>query len=64
MMIQNQHQYQVTHNKLQDLEQRLIELLKTKAKLHPRQFIARKHGIEKTILTLRQEISEYKSLKK
>ncbi len=62
-MIQNQHQYQVTQNKLRDLEQGLDELLKSEDTLSPRQFSARKHGLEKTIETLQHEIAEYESLK-
>ena len=37
-MIQNQHQYQVTQNKLKDLERGLVELEKIKDTLHPRQW--------------------------
>lgn len=62
-MIQNQHQYQVTQNKLRDLEQGLVELFKVKDTLRSRQFSARKHGLERTIETLKQEIAEYESLK-
>ena len=62
-MIQNQHQYQVTQNKLRDLEQGLVELLKIEDTLRPRQFSARKHGLERTIEILQQEIAEYESLK-
>ena len=62
-MIQNEHQYKVTQNKLQDLEQALIELIESKNTLRPRQFSARKNGLELTIENLRQEIAEYDSLK-
>ncbi len=62
-MIQNQHQYQVTQNKLRDLEQGLVELLQIKDTLRPRQLRARKHGLERTIATLQQEIAEYDSLR-
>lgn len=62
-MIQNQHQYQVTQNKLLDLERGLVELEKIKDTLHPRQFLGRKNGLSKTISTLQQEISDYESLK-
>jgi len=62
-MIQNQHQYQVTQNKLKDLERGLIELKETKDALHPRQFSGRKNGLVSNIDILRQEIAEYESLK-
>ena len=62
-MIQNQHQYQVTQNKLLDLERGLVELEKIKDTLHPRQFLGRKNGLSKTISTLQQEIEDYEKLK-
>ena len=62
-MIQNQHQYQVTQNKLHDLEQGLIELDKIKDTLHPRQFSGRKNSLVKNINALQQEISDYDSLR-
>ena len=62
-MIQNQHQYQVTQNKLLDLERGLIELEKIKDTLHPRQFLGRKNSLSRSIGTLQQEISDYESLK-
>ncbi len=55
-MIQNQHQYQVTQNKLKELEQGLVELLKIKETLRPRQFDARKNSLSGMIKTLKQEI--------
>ena len=63
-MIQNQHQYQVTQNKLLDLERGLVELEKIKDTLHPRQFLGRKNGLSKSISTLQQEIEDYERLKK
>ena len=63
-MIQNQHQYQVTQNKLKELEQGLVELLKIKEILRPRQFDARKNSLSGMIKTLKQEIVEYESLRK
>ena len=62
-MIQNQHQYQVTQNKLLDLERGLVELEKIKDTLHPRQFLGRKNSLIRNIDALRQEIAEYESLK-
>ena len=62
-MIQNQHQHQVTQNKLKDLEQSLIELEKIKDTLHPRQFLGRKNSLVVKIDTLRQEIAEYEGLR-
>ena len=62
-MIQNEHQYKVTQNKLKDLEQRLAELLQIKDTLHPRQFSSRKQGLQIMTDNLRQEIKEYDSLK-
>ncbi|MEL7078148.1 MAG: helix-turn-helix transcriptional regulator [Cyanobacteria bacterium J06648_1] len=62
-MIQNQHQYQVTQNKLKDLEEGLVELEEIKDTLHPRQFSGRKNGLVRNIDILRQEIAEYESLK-
>jgi len=62
-MIQNQHQYQVTHNKLKDLEHGLAELEGIKNTLHPRQFLGRKNSLVKNIDALQQEIAEYESLK-
>ena len=62
-MIQNQHQYQVTQNKLLDLERGLVELEKIKDTLHPRQFLGRRNGLSKTISTLQQEIEDYEKLK-
>jgi len=46
-MIQNQHQYQVTHNKLKNLEHGLAELKEIKDTLHPRQFLGRKNSLVK-----------------
>ncbi len=62
-MIQNQHQYQVTQNKLLDLERGLVELEKIKDTLHPRQFLGRKNSLSKSIGTLQQEIEDYERLK-
>ncbi|MEL6579273.1 MAG: helix-turn-helix transcriptional regulator [Cyanobacteria bacterium J06621_12] len=62
-MIQNQHQYQVTQNKLKDLEQGLVELEKIKDTLHPRQFLERRNGLSKSISTLQQEIEDYERLR-
>ena len=62
-MIQNQHQYQVTQNKLKDLERGLVELENIKDTLHPRQFLGRKNGLVRSIDTLQLEIAEYESLK-
>ncbi|MDJ0596438.1 MAG: XRE family transcriptional regulator, partial [Pleurocapsa sp. MO_226.B13] len=62
-MIQNQHQYQVTQNKLLDLERGLVELEKIKDTLHPRQFLGRKNSLLRSIGTLQQELSDYESLK-
>ena len=58
-MIQNEHQYKVTQNKLKDLEQALTELFQIKNNLHPRQFSSRKNGLQITIDSLKQEIEEY-----
>ena len=63
-MIQNQHQYQVTQNKLKELERGLIELLEIKDTLRPRQFSARQNSLSGMIQTLKQEIVEYESLTK
>ena len=62
-MIQNKHQYKVTHNKLKDLEQALAELFQIKDTLHPRKFSSRKNGLHIAINNLRQEIEEYDALK-
>ena len=62
-MIQNQHQYQVTQNKLKDLEQSSIELEKIKDTLHPRQYSGRKNSLVRNIDALQREITEYESLK-
>ena len=62
-MIQNQHQYQVTLNKLRDLERVRVELEEIKDTLHPRQFLGRENSLVRSIDTLQQEIAEYKSLK-
>jgi HTH-type transcriptional regulator/antitoxin HigA len=62
-MIQNEHQYKVTQNKLKDLEGALVELIKIKDSLRPRQFSSRQKGLQLTIDNLRQEIGEYDSLK-
>jgi HTH-type transcriptional regulator/antitoxin HigA len=62
-MIQNEHQYKVTQNKLKDLEQALVELIQIKDSLRPRQFSSRRKGLQLTIDNLRQEIGEYDSLK-
>ena len=62
-MIQNQHQYQVTQNKLKDLEKGLMELAKIKDNLHPRQYLGRKNSLTKNIDALKQEISDYEYLK-
>lgn len=63
-MIQNQHQYQVTQNKLKELERGLVELLEIKETLRPRQFSARQNSLSGMIETLKQEIAEYESLTK
>lgn len=62
-MIQNEHQYKVTQNKLKDLERALVELIKNKDTLRPRQFSSRQKGLQLTIDNLSQEIAEYESLK-
>ncbi|MDJ0569933.1 MAG: helix-turn-helix transcriptional regulator [Pleurocapsa sp. MO_192.B19] len=62
-MIQNEHQYKVTQNKLKDLEQALAELFQIKDTLHPRQFSSRKHCLQIAIDSLRHEIEEYDALK-
>ena len=62
-MIQNEHQYKVTQNKLKDLEQALAELFQIKDTLHPRKFSSRKNGLQIMIDSLRKEIEEYEALK-
>lgn len=62
-MIQNEHQYKVTQNKLKDLEGALVELIKNKDTLRPRQFSSRQKGLQLTIDNLSHEIEEYESLK-
>lgn len=62
-MIQNEHQYKVTQNKLKDLEQTLNELIQIKDTLHPRKFLSRKNGLQVAIDNLKEEIEEYDSLK-
>ena len=62
-MIQNQHQYQITQNKLRDLEGDLIKLEETKNALHPRQYLGRKNSLTKNIDSLKQEIIDYECLK-
>ncbi|MGB5634234.1 MAG: helix-turn-helix transcriptional regulator [Waterburya sp.] len=62
-MIQNQHQYQVTQNKLKDLERGLVELEEIKDTLHPRQLLGRKNSLVKNIDALQQEIANYESLR-
>ena len=62
-MIQNEHQYKVTQNKLKDLEQASVELSAIKNTLNPRQFSSRKKGLQLKIDSLNEEIEEYNSLK-
>jgi HTH-type transcriptional regulator / antitoxin HipB len=62
-MIQNEHQYKVTQNKLKDLERALIELSEIENTLHPRQFSSRQKGLQLKINDLSQEIEEYNNLK-
>jgi HTH-type transcriptional regulator / antitoxin HipB len=62
-MIQNEHQYKVTQNKLKDLEPTLVELLEIENILHPRQFSSRQKGLQLKINNLSQEIEEYNNLK-
>ncbi|MBW4532454.1 MAG: hypothetical protein KME09_00800 [Pleurocapsa minor HA4230-MV1] len=63
IVIQNEHQYKVTQNKLKDLEQALAELFQIKDTLHSRQFSSRKKGLQIAIDSLREEIEEYDALK-
>jgi HTH-type transcriptional regulator / antitoxin HipB len=62
-MIQNEHQYKVTQNKLKDLEGALVELITIKDTLHPRQFSSHQLGLQLSIDSLRQELEDYDSLK-
>jgi HTH-type transcriptional regulator/antitoxin HigA len=62
-MIQNEHQYKVTQNKLKDLEQALVELEGDRETFHPRQFSSRKKGLQLKIDSLNKEIEEYNVLK-
>jgi HTH-type transcriptional regulator/antitoxin HigA len=62
-MIQNEHQYKVTQNKLKDLEQALVELEGDRKTFHPRQFSSRKKGLQLKIDSLNKEIEEYNDLK-
>ena len=62
-MIQNEHQYKVTQNKLKNLEQASVELFAIKNTLNPRQFSSRKKGLQLKIDSLTEEIEEYNSLK-
>ena len=48
-MIQNEHQYKVTQNKLKGLEQALGELFTIRHTLRPRQFSSRKNGLQMII---------------
>ena len=61
-MIQNEHQYKVTQNKLKDLEQASVELFAIKNTLNPRQFSSRKKGLQLKIDSLTKK-NEYNSLK-
>ena len=62
-MIQNEHQYKVTQNKIKGLEQALTELFQIKDTLHPRKFSSRKNGLQMIIDNLQNEIGEYDALK-
>ena len=62
-MIQNEHQYKVTQNKLKDLEQTLVKLETNREILHPRQFSSRKKGLQLKIDSLNKEIEEFNGLK-
>jgi HTH-type transcriptional regulator / antitoxin HipB len=62
-VIQNEHQYKVTQNKLKELEQTLAELFQIKDALRSRQFSSRKNGLQMMIDSLRKEIEEYDALK-
>jgi hypothetical protein len=60
-MIQNEHQYQITHSKLRDLQldRATLEL---SSDLHPHQIQARKNSLDILIGELDREIVEYNRL--
>ncbi|MGL5833347.1 MAG: helix-turn-helix domain-containing protein [Waterburya sp.] len=62
-MIQNEHQYKITHTKLIELERALAELDFKKANLSERLLQAEKKGIQVLIERLQTEIVEYDNLK-
>jgi hypothetical protein len=62
-MIQNEHQYRITHAKLKDLEQDLEALEVPAFSLHTRKILARKNSLNILIRELEQEIFEYDQLK-
>jgi HTH-type transcriptional regulator/antitoxin HigA len=62
-MIQNEHQYKITQNKLKDLDRALIELCQIEDTLHPRQVSSRRKGLDLTIDNLRQETIDYDNLR-
>jgi HTH-type transcriptional regulator / antitoxin HipB len=61
-VIQNEHQYKVTQNRLKELEQALTKLFQIQDTLRPRQFLSRKNGLQMMIDSLRKEIEEYDAL--
>jgi HTH-type transcriptional regulator / antitoxin HipB len=62
-MIQNEHQYKITHTKLLELEQSLTSLEANPNNLSERLWKAEKKGIQVLIERLQAEIAEYDNLK-
>jgi HTH-type transcriptional regulator / antitoxin HipB len=63
IMIQNEHQYNVTQTKLRELEQSLIDLDSNSGNLSARLLMAGKNGVQVLIDRLCAEIVEYNNLK-
>lgn len=62
-MIQNEHQYKITHTKLLELERAIVSLETNPTNLSERLLKAEKKGIQVLIERLQSEIVEYDNLK-
>jgi DNA-binding XRE family transcriptional regulator len=62
-MIKNERQYKITQAELKKFEQEIAQIDRADPTLHPRQILGRINSLNRTIQTLKTELTEYEQLK-
>ncbi len=58
----NEHQYKISQEKAQEIQQKLKQLIAEKDSLHPRQFQMRQNGLQGILADIQSELQKYATL--